>query len=159
MFTLWRIAFRGAGMVCTPIRNITLLDAATLRSATEIAPPQLFLYVNRSLIRYDFRGGTKAIRLSVYTYPIYNSFLWRGVPSLRHRNRAATTVLVCEQKPYLVRFSWRCKSDPILTLYGRWAVVQANLRNKINFLSAYRHIHGTWGPHKRTLVTVLKAGA
>ena len=68
-----------------------------LRSVTEIAPPQPFLCLNRSLIRYDFRGGTKAIRYSVHTYPIYNSTR-RGEASLRHRNRAATTVLVCEQK-------------------------------------------------------------
>ena len=51
-----------SGLVCIPIRYITLLDAATLRSVTEIAPPQPFLYVKRSLNRYDFRGGTKAIR-------------------------------------------------------------------------------------------------
>ena len=32
---------------------------------TEITPPQPFLYVNRSPIRYDFRGGAKAIRYTV----------------------------------------------------------------------------------------------
>ena len=30
----------------------------------------------------------------------------RAAASLRHRNRAATTVLVCEKKSYPVRFSW-----------------------------------------------------
>ena len=35
------------------------IGAAHFRSVTEIAPPQLFLYVNRGPIRYDFRGGAK----------------------------------------------------------------------------------------------------
>jgi len=35
--------------------------AAQLRSVTEIAPPQPFLCVNRSFMRYDSRGGAKAI--------------------------------------------------------------------------------------------------
>ena len=34
----------------------------------------------------------------------------RGAASLRHRNRGATTVFVCEQKPYPVWFSWQRKS-------------------------------------------------
>ena len=51
------------------------ISAAQLRSVTEIAPPQPFLYVNRSPIWYDFHGGTQAIRYSVYTYPIYNSLV------------------------------------------------------------------------------------
>ena len=33
-----------------------------------------------------------------------------GAASIRHRNRAARTVLVCEQKFFLVWFSWRRKS-------------------------------------------------
>ena len=40
------------------------IGAAQLRSVTEIAPPQPFLCVNRSTIRYDYRGGAKAIRYS-----------------------------------------------------------------------------------------------
>ena len=52
-----------SGKVCTPIRYITLFfGVAYLRSVTEIAPPQPFLYVNKSPIWYDFRGGAKAIR-------------------------------------------------------------------------------------------------
>ena len=38
---------------------------AQLRSVTEIAPPQPFLWVNRSPIRYDYRGGAKAIQYSI----------------------------------------------------------------------------------------------
>ena len=37
----------------------------------------------------------------------------RGTASLCHRNRAEITVLVCEQKPYLVRFSCLRKSHPV----------------------------------------------
>ena len=33
----------------------------------------------------------------------------RSVASRRHRNRAEITVLMCEQKPCLVGFSWRRK--------------------------------------------------
>ena len=32
---------------------------------TEITPPQPFFCVNRSPIRYDFRGGAKALRYTV----------------------------------------------------------------------------------------------
>ena len=39
--------------------------AAQLRYVTEITLPQPFLCVNRSLNRYDFRGGAKAIRYTV----------------------------------------------------------------------------------------------
>ena len=39
----------------------------------------------------------------------------RGTASLHHRNRAATTVLVCEQKPY-VRFDFRGGSKPMANL-------------------------------------------
>ena len=35
------------------------------RSVSEITPPQRFLRVNRSPIRYDFRGGAQAIRYTV----------------------------------------------------------------------------------------------
>ena len=46
------------------------------------------------------------------TYPIWNAPLsrWRGAASLRSRNRAKITVLVCEQKPYPVWFLCRRKS-------------------------------------------------
>ena len=45
----------------------------------------------------------KTIPCSVHTYPMALHFInRRAAASLRHRNRAATTVLVCEQKPYPV---------------------------------------------------------
>ena len=37
------------------------MGAVHLCFVTEIAPPQQFLCVNRSPIRYDIRGGAKAI--------------------------------------------------------------------------------------------------
>ena len=46
-------------------RSIFEIGAAQLRSVREIAPPQPFLCVNRSPIRYDFHGGAKVIRYSV----------------------------------------------------------------------------------------------
>ena len=51
------------------------------------------------------------------TKPIRNVKLqfwgWRSLASLLHRSRAATTVLVCEQKPYLIWFSWHRISCPV----------------------------------------------
>ena len=41
------------------------IGAAQFRSVTEIAPPQLFLRVNKSTIRFGFRGGAKSIRYIV----------------------------------------------------------------------------------------------
>ena len=59
-------------------------------------------------------------RLGVHTAPKYDAkpikyvplHFWdrRDAASLRHRNCSATTVFVCERKPYLVSFSWRHKS-------------------------------------------------
>ena len=43
------------------------LSALEKHSVTEFAPPQLFLCVNRNLIRFDFRDGEKTIRHSVKT--------------------------------------------------------------------------------------------
>ena len=41
------------------------IGAAQIRSVTEIAPTQPFLCMNRSPIRYGFRGGAKAFQYSV----------------------------------------------------------------------------------------------
>ena len=35
-------------------------------------------------------------------------------------------------------------------LFGPWSVLEANLSKKINFLSAYCHIHETWVPREET---------
>ena len=43
-------------------------------SDTEIAPPQMFLFVNRSPIQYDFRGDIKAMRYCVNIALILNKF-------------------------------------------------------------------------------------
>ena len=50
------------------------------------------------------------------TYPICVTLHfrdWLGAASLRHRKRAAKTVLLCEQKPFPVWFSRRRKSYPV----------------------------------------------
>ena len=41
------------------------IGSAQLRYVTEIVQAQVFLCVNRSPIRYYFRGGAKAMRYSV----------------------------------------------------------------------------------------------
>ena len=41
------------------------IRAEQLRPVTEITPPQPFLCLNRSPIRYGFRAGAKAIRYSL----------------------------------------------------------------------------------------------
>ena len=63
---------------------------------------------------YLFTSATG--RIGVHSAPKYGRKLIRyvtlhfwdrcGAASLRHRNRAATTVVVCWQKPYTVLFSW-----------------------------------------------------
>ena len=63
-------------IVWTPLRYLTLyfreIGAAQLPSVTEIAPPEPFLCVKRSPIRYDIRGGAKAIRYSMNTSSIFD---------------------------------------------------------------------------------------
>ena len=57
-------------------RSTFEIGAAQLRSVTEIAPKSPFLCVNRSLNRYDFRGGAKTIRhnvnIALVTVPTHN---------------------------------------------------------------------------------------
>ena len=55
----------------------------------------------------EYLSPHKTIHCSGYTYPMTLHFINRRAPaSLCHRNRAATTVLVYEKKPYPERFSW-----------------------------------------------------
>ena len=71
--------------------------------------------------RYLITSST--VRVGVHTSPVYDSKpIWYltlhfqdrlGAAFLRHRNRAATTVLVCEQRPYRIWFSWRRQSYPV----------------------------------------------
>lgn len=66
---------------------------------------------------------SSTVRVGVHTSPLYDSKpIWyltlhfqdrRGEAFLRHRNRAATTILVCEQRPYRIWFSWRRQSYPV----------------------------------------------
>ena len=71
-----------------------------------------------SFILIHFRDGPKRCsHCKIDTKPIrYVTLHFRyrgGVVSLRHRSRSATIVLVCEQKPCPVRFSWRRESFPV----------------------------------------------
>ena len=52
--------------------------------------------------------GTRLIRCATLHFPIR-----RCAASLRHRNRAEITVLVCEQNPSPVWFAWLRKSYPV----------------------------------------------
>ena len=55
------------------------------------------------------------------TYPICDVFTFEigrpGAASPRHRKRAATTVLVCEQMPFLAWFSRRRKIYPVWSVF------------------------------------------
>ena len=76
MLTCWKQERRNLGMLtqrrrekpylayCEHLSDMSL-SALEKHSVTEFAPPQLFLCANRSLIRYDFRDGEKAIWHSV----------------------------------------------------------------------------------------------
>ena len=81
-------------------------------------------------------------RLGVHTapkngkknYPICDAPLSRSARrsfARRHRNCASTTVLVCEQKPCPVWFSWRLKSYPVLCEHGL-KFLNNQLYNSIN---------------------------
>ena len=63
-------------LVSAMSRSTFEIGAAQLRSVTEIAPKSPFLCVNRSLNRYDFRGGAKTIRhnvnIALVTVPTHN---------------------------------------------------------------------------------------
>ena len=66
--TLWRAGGGGGGIQClSDVWRSTQFEigAAQLRFVTEIPPKSPFLYVNRSPIWCDFRGGAKAIQYSV----------------------------------------------------------------------------------------------
>ena len=67
-------------------------------------------------------------------YPICDAPLSRSARrsfARRHRNCASTTVLVCEQKPCPVWFSWRLKSYPVLCEHGL-KFLNNQLYNSIN---------------------------
>ena len=71
----------------------------------EIAPKSSFLSVNRSLTRYDFRAGAKAIRLSVNragkSFGLTTSFFVLGHFKGKLWNRL----------PRVHRISWRCRKE------------------------------------------------
>jgi len=105
---MWLSAQNLSGIVWTLIPYVTLPfrdNAGQLRSVTDVAPKSPLLCVKRSPIGYGFRARAKFIRHSVNTYPICDSSsleITRGAASLRYRNRAEITILMCEQKPYRV---------------------------------------------------------
>ena len=87
---------------------------ARLRSVAEIAPPQPFLCVIRSPVRYDFRGGAKPLamltlyRIAFCATTSSTGIIWTPIRyvTLNFRDRggavslrAEITVLMCEQKP------------------------------------------------------------
>ena len=70
---IFEVAQKLSSIVWTPIRYVTLhfrdrRGAASLRHGNRAATT--VLCANRSPIRYGFRGGAKAIRYSVNTYPM-----------------------------------------------------------------------------------------
>ena len=108
------VAQKLSGVVWTPIRCVTL----HFRDRRSFAPLQKSRRHNRSCLwtnspsRRIFEVAQKLSSI-VWTPIRYVTLHFRdrrGAASLRHGNRAATTVLVCEQKPYSVWFSWRRKS-------------------------------------------------
>ena len=55
------------------------------------------------LYRIAFRGATESYSVIVGTpirYARHNFTDWHGAASLRFKNRAEITILICEQKPY-----------------------------------------------------------
>ena len=89
---------------------------------------------------YLFTSATG--RIGVHTAPKYGKKPIRyltlhfrdrlGTTSLRHRSLTVTTVLMCEQKPYLVWFSWRHKRYPVrvvdIPLAVQWRRINVHKR-------------------------------
>ena len=107
-----------SSIVWTPIRyvNLQFRDrrvAALLRHRAGTATTVLVFEQKPYLVWFSWRHEKV---FSIVWTPIRCAALHfrdrRGVASLRHRNRATTTVLVCEQKPCAstVWFSWRRKN-------------------------------------------------
>ena len=81
-------------------------------SVSVYSSPRSYLFTSamgRIGVHFAPKYGTKPIR-----YVKLHFRDRRDAASLRYRNRATTTVLVCEQKPSPVWFSWRRKSCPVL---------------------------------------------
>ena len=90
--------------VCTYVR---LVNYVTTKRKEDDHIPWVWGSVPRALRAL----GSPA--MNTYTHPLCD-FPRRGAPaSLRHRNRAATTIFVCKQKSYPVCSSWRRKSYPV----------------------------------------------
>ena len=72
---------------------------------SEGSSPRSYLFISatgRIGVHTAPKCGTKPLR-----YVMLHFWDRRGATSLGRRNRAATTVLTCEQKPYRVWISWR----------------------------------------------------
>ena len=69
------------------------IGAAQLRSVTEIAPPQPFLYMNSSPIQCDFRGCVKAIQHSLNIALINLHFVEQNANEKQIKRKWQLTVL------------------------------------------------------------------
>ena len=122
---LYRISLNsnGAGRQKSYISNIVPVRLSERVWCTKIFSLLLKSYFHlngfqNSFILIYFRDGPKRCSHGkIDTKPIRYvklHFRYQGnVVSLRHRNRSATTLLVSEQKPCPVRFSWRRESYPV----------------------------------------------
>ena len=122
---LYRISMNsnGPGRQKSYISNILLVRLSERVWCTKIFSLLFKSYLHLSGFQYSFiliyfRDGPKRcshckIDKKPIRYVTLHFRYCRGVVSLRHRNRSATIVLVCEQKPCPVRFSWRRESFPV----------------------------------------------
>ena len=86
-------------------RSIFEIGAALFCSVTKTAPKSPFSCVNRITIRCMVFVAAQKLSCAVWTAIRYVTLHFRarrGAASLRHRNHAEITVLMCEQKPYPV---------------------------------------------------------
>ena len=116
---VWTARARG-GTSRSHTSNIVLAKLAERVWCTKFQSSLLDIYFRFSGFQPSlFTSATG--RIGVHTAPKYGKKPIRdrrGAASPRYRSLAATTAFMCEQKPYLVWFSWRRKRHPVCTRCG-----------------------------------------
>ena len=121
IFILYRIAFRGvwtATARSSTSRSHTskiVVGREGLCTKTQSSLLNIYFHLSgfqASLLLIYFATG-RILHIKSTRYVKFHFRNRRGAASLRHRNHAALTVHLCEQKRYPIWFAWRRKSYPV----------------------------------------------
>ena len=98
--------------------NTLILPIIIVQGTVLVYTDGLFSLAMFTLYLITFRADTKV--WTPVPYVTRHFRVQRGAASLRYRNRAEITVLMCEQRYYLVWFSCRRKSFIVWTYNYEW---------------------------------------